>query len=202
MKLYYLKWLLTLLLYSGIIFSDGNVQTGEGKSIICSACHGPDGVSINQMWPNLAGQHTKYLIKELQDFKQGKSRNEPTMKAMVANLTDQDIEDIAAFYSAKPIANGKTAAKYVARGEGIYRRGDMKKRITACIACHGPDGKGNAIAGFPSLSGQNPLYTISQLKAFKNNTRTNDISSIMHDISGHMSDEDMEAVANYILGLH
>ncbi|MDF1757173.1 MAG: c-type cytochrome [Legionellaceae bacterium] len=188
-------------MFSGLIYATGSDKSGAEKSVICGACHGQEGISISPEWPNLAGQHQKYLIKELYDLKLGKTRNEPTMIGMLANLTPQDIEDLAAFYSKKSLPQPPASQKSYARGEEIYKSGDMKSRITACIACHGPDGRGNEDAGFPVLSGQNPKYTVKQLHAFKNKMRTNDISSIMHIISLHMSDEDMEAVANYIYQL-
>ena len=84
----------------------------------------------------------------------------------------------------------------------MYRGGDFNKHITACIACHGPKGTGNAQAGFPSISGQHAAYTIQQLQDFKEGKRKNDLNSIMRDISARMSIEDMEAVANYIAGLY
>ena len=121
---------------------------------------------------------------------------------MAINLSEQDMEDLAIFYAKQPIPQGKTAKKYLARGEQLYRGGDFSKHITACIACHGPKGTGNAQAGFPVVSGQQAAYTILQLEAFKSGQRSNDLNSIMHDISGRMSKEDMEAVANYMAGLY
>ena len=182
-------------------FAVGVYQAGQEKSITCAACHGATGVSINPIWPSLAGQHPGYLIKQLNDFKQ-KKRNNPLMSPMAINLSEQDMEDLAIFYAKQPIPQGKTAKKYLARGEQLYRGGDFSKHITACIACHGPKGTGNAQAGFPVVSGQQAAYTILQLEAFKSGQRSNDLNSIMHDISGRMSKEDMEAVANYMAGLY
>lgn len=172
------------------------------KSAVCAACHGAQGVSSNPQWPNLAGQHASYLIKQLHDFKKGITRNAATMTAVLANLNDQDMTELANFYSNQPIAEGETPEKFLKRGELLYRGGDFSKHITACIACHGPKGTGNAQAGFPVLTGQHAEYTIQQLQAFKDKKRTNDLNSIMRDISARMSQEDMEAVAYYIQGLH
>ncbi len=176
-------------------------QTGQEKSIICAGCHGPTGVSINPEWPNLAGQHARYLIKQLQDYKQAKTRNVPLMTAMVAQLSDDDIEALSDFYASQPIPKGKTPKQYAARGEALYRRGDLNKHITACIACHGPRGTGSAEAGFPVLSGQQAAYTVSQLQAFQEKKRSNDLNSIMRNISSHMNLDDMKAVAYYLAGL-
>ena len=172
------------------------------KRILCTACHGQDGISTNPQWPSLAGQHAPYLLKQLQDFKQGKTRDAATMRAIVASLSNEDMVELADFYAKLPLPQGKTPSKYLQRGEQLYRCGDFGKHITACIACHGPNGTGNAQAGFPALSGQHALYTIQQLQAFKDKTRTNDLNTIMGDISKRMSQEDMEAVAYYLQGLH
>lgn len=169
---------------------------------VCAACHGPQGISTNPEWPNLAGQQVKYLIKQLLDMKKGNLIDAPTMSALVRNLNQQDIDDLALYYAKMPLATGSTPKKFVARGEQIYRGGDFGKHITACIACHGPQGTGNAGAGFPSLSGQHAAYTLKQLQAFKNAQRKNDLNHIMQGISQRMSQEDMEAVAHYIEGLH
>ena len=200
MKLYYLKWFLCLFLFANAIFSAEDVSIGKSKAMICSACHGVDGVSINQDWPHLAGQHASYIVKQLQDYKAGVTRSDPSMTPFVANLTIADMQDIAKFYASLRKASCNKAID-LKRGMDIYRRGDVQKGITACIACHGPDGSGNSQAGFPLLSGQNAKYTIAQLKAFKDKKRQNDISAIMHDITGHMSDVDMQAVADYICAM-
>lgn len=172
------------------------------KAALCVACHGPQGNSSNPAWPNLAGQHPAYTLKQLRDMEPGKTRPAPTMSAIVATLSDEDRQQLAAYYASLPLAENTTPDAWLKRGESLYRGGDFDKRITACIACHGPQGTGNAQAGFPSLSGQNAAYTIAELQAFKNKTRHNDLNSIMEDISSRMDTNDMEAVAYYIQGLH
>jgi cytochrome c553 len=184
------------------VFAEGDYQAGQEKSTTCAACHGPTGVSVNPIWPNLAGQHAAYLVKQLHDFKAMQHRNAPTMAPMVANLNEQDIEDLAAFYARQPLPENTTPQQFLKRGEQLYRGGDFSKHISACIACHGPSGRGNAQANFPVLSGQQPAYTLQQLQAFKGKTRSNDLNSIMRSISARMSTEDMEAVAHYVAGLH
>lgn len=179
-----------------------NVNPAPEKATLCLACHGQQGISSNPEWPSIAGQHAKYLIKQLHDFKLGKSRNAPTMSAMVATLSDADMIILANYYSKLPLAEGSVPENYLKRGEQLYRGGDFDQHITACIACHGPKGTGNAEAGFPVLSGQHALYTIQQLQAFKEKKRTNDLNGIMQDISSKMNQEDMSAVAYYIQGLH
>lgn len=173
-----------------------------GKVALCIACHGQEGISTNPEWPSIAGQHASYLSKQLHDFKEGKTRNAATMTPLTAGLSDEDISELAAFYAKQTVPEGTTPEKYVKRGEQLYRGGDFEKHITACIACHGPRGTGNGQAGFPALSGQHAAYTIQQLQDFKDKKRSNDLNSIMRDISANMSQDDMEAVAYYIQGLH
>lgn len=169
----------------------------------CAACHGPTGVSHNPEWPNLAGQHPTYLVKQIRDFKSGQSRQSSLMApSMLNDLSEQDIQTLAVFYGNQPFPKNKTPKKYLSRGERLYRGGDRSKQITACIACHGPRGTGNEQAGFPAVRSQQPNYTIQQLKLFKSKARTNDLHAIMRDISQHMNDDDMRAVAYYMAGLH
>jgi len=172
------------------------------KAALCLACHGPLGNSSNPEWPNIAGQHANYLLKELQDYKKGKTRSAATMTSVVADLSDSDMQSLADYYSKQPLAENTVPKQYLQRGEQLYRGGDFDKHITACIACHGPQGTGNAQANFPVLSGQHAAYTIQQLQAFKDKTRHNDLNSIMQDISARMDKSDMEAVAYYVQGLH
>ncbi|KTD20166.1 c-type cytochrome [Legionella londiniensis] len=191
-----------LLLSAFLTHAVGNYQAGEEKSQVCAACHGTKGISTNPQWPSLAGQHAAYLAKQLRDFKADGQRPSAVMTPIANPLTEQDIEDLAIFYSQQPLPQEATPRQYLARGEQLYRGGDFAKHITACIACHGPNGMGNAQAMFPVLSGQMPQYTVKELQAFKENIRRNDLHSIMRDISQRMDKEDMEAVAYYVAGLH
>jgi len=172
------------------------------KATPCVACHGQQGISVNPLWPNLAGQHAAYLKKQLHDYKEGTKRSSAMMAALVAGLTETDMAELASFYSQQPLPEGKTPEKYVSLGERLYRGGDFDKHISACIACHGPTGAGNGQAGFPVLSGQQAPYTVQQLQDFKDKKRSNDLNSIMRDISARMSKDEMEAVAYYVQGLH
>jgi len=185
-----------------VIYAQDNAPSTANKALVCAACHGQQGNSVNPEWPNLAGQNTKYFVKQLKDFKNSSLRSAPTMSALLANFNEQDMDDLAAYYAKMPLAQGATPEKFLKRGELLYRGGDFGKRITACIACHGPKGTGNAQAGFPGLSGQHALYTLMQLRAFKDGKRRNDLNHIMQDISSRMDKDDMEAVAHYIEGLH
>ena len=78
----------------------GDAAAGKAKSGVCGACHGPDGNSSNPLWPNLAGQHAAYLIKQLKDFKSG-ARKDPVMAPMASPLSDQDMENLAAYFTSQ-----------------------------------------------------------------------------------------------------
>jgi cytochrome c553 len=184
-----------------VLYALGDPAAGKIKSTVCAACHGQEGISISPIWPNIAGQHASYLVKQLQNFKQDTDRNIPTMTPIAATLSEKDMEDLAAYYNRLPPYKGKMLDKYRVRGEQLYRAGDAEKHITACIACHGPKGTGNAFAGFPLLAGQRAEYTILQLQAFKEGKRANDLQEIMRDISGRMSQDDIETIAHYLEGL-
>lgn len=180
----------------------GNASAGQGKAAICSACHNMDGNSVVPTWPHLAGQHEQYIVKQLADFKAGVRRDE-TMDGMVAPLTDEDIADLAAWFSSQKANIGAaTDAEKAAEGATLYRAGNMDKGISACMACHGPNGSGNPAAKFPSLAGQHTVYTIKALKDFRDGTRSNDPGNMMGAIAAKMSDAEIEMVAEYIAGLH
>ncbi len=184
----------------------GDAEAGKGKAAICAACHGADGNSFNASWPKLAGQNEKYLVKQLKAFKAGKDGGRATsasvqMYGMAAGLSDQDMADIAAYYASQKVKPGVAADDLVEKGQNIYRGGITDTKIMACAACHGPAGKGNADAGYPSLAGQHAVYTLSQLKAFHSGERSNDPNAMMSGLVPKLTDADMKAVAEYIQGL-
>jgi cytochrome c553 len=198
------KWVL-LTVVMGFISSPITTHAASKRPDIiqtCVACHGPRGISADPQWPNLAGQHASYLRKQLRDYKAGKYRDTAMMSGIAAGLSYQEIDLIATYYAKLTRGEGATPLKYRALGERLYRGGDFAKGITACIACHGPKGTGNAEAGFPVVAGQRAEYTIQQLQAFKSKSRRNDLNQIMQDICARMSPEDMVAVAYYMQGLY
>lgn len=180
----------------------GDAKAGQTKAGVCFGCHGVNGVSTNPAWPKLAGQHEKYIAKQLADFKAGKTRKDPIMSGQAAALSEQDMADLAAFFAKQKAAMGKADKAKVALGEKIYRGGNSSKGVAACMGCHTPNGKGNPAAGFPALSGQHATYTIKALKDFRSGARANDINGMMRNVAKKMSDKEIEAVASYISGLH
>lgn len=181
--------------------SAGNPQSGQSKAVVCSACHGENGQSINPLWPNLAGQHAAYLAQQLHHYQKGSDRSSPVMTPLVSQLSAEDIQDLAAFYAQKPLSPSIPNPTPVPRGEQLYREGDIKIHIPACITCHGPDGRGAAQAGFPMISHQQPDYLIQQLQAFKAGTRRTDPLEIMRTICAKLTEKDMQELAKYIGGL-
>ncbi|MEE9552595.1 MAG: c-type cytochrome [Gammaproteobacteria bacterium] len=196
-----------LLAFLGLVFTpydghaEGDPDVGKQKSQICAACHGADGNSTTPIWPKLAGQHTDYIIKQLQDFQSGTRKN-AQMSPMTANLSEQDIADLAAYYSSQKAAHGTVDPSMLELGEKVYRAGNTDAGVPACVACHGPTGRGNPAAYYPALSGQHADYTQLQLNAFRDSKRTNDRSEVMRTVVGRMTGEEIKAVSEYIQGLH
>lgn len=176
-----------------------DLAAGEATAgAICAGCHMPDGNSVADMFPKLAGQHAQYLTKQLKDYKSG-ARSDATMTGMAATLaTDADIANVAAFFASKTITPATADSSKVALGQAIYRGGNTTTKLPACMGCHGPNGTGNPTAKFPSLAGQHAAYTIKQLQAFRDNTRSNDMNKMMRGVAIKMTNAEIEAVANYI----
>ena len=167
----------------------------------CASCHNADGNSTIAANPKLAQQHPEYILKQLEDFKSGKRKNS-VMSPMAANLSDQDMRDIAWFVASKKVKTGFSKSKdTVALGEKIYRGGIGERSIPACAGCHSPNGAGLP-AQYPRLGGQNADYTVAQLKAFRGDgtpVRTN--SGPMTGVAAKLNDREIAAVADYIAGL-
>lgn len=180
---------------------DADAAAGRDKAAACAACHGPAGISIAPTFPNLAGQQASYLAKQIMDIRDA-TRSVPQMAGQVDNFSDQDAWDVAIYFAGQEPAVGQADPALVERGEALYRAGDLAKGIPACAACHTPTGAGIGSAVYPALSGQHAGYIESTLKAFAAGDRTNDPNGVMGDIAAKMSDADMAAAANYVLGLH
>ena len=193
---------LVAVLSLGSVHAAGDAGAGKAKAAPCAGCHGADGNSANPEWPHLAGQHENYLVKQLLNFKSGERVN-ALMAGQVAALSEQDMADLAAYYASLTGAGtgGADPAK-VGMGETLYRAGNAASGVSACIACHGPNGAGNPLANFPSLGGQHATYTAIQLKAYRAGERANDAGQMMRGVAAKLTDQEIEAVAQYIQGLH
>ncbi len=179
----------------------GNAAAGKAKAAACAACHGADGNGgADPTWPKLAGQDPDYLLKQLQDFKSGARKN-PIMNGMAAPLSPQDIKDLAAYFASQKIKPGVARTAALAKvGGRVYRGGNAKTGVSACMSCHGPSGHGIP-PRFPRVSGQNAAYTANQLLAFKSGQRSND-GDIMTRIAFRMTQKEIDAVSEYMAGLH
>ena len=180
----------------------GDAAAGQAKTAVCGACHGPDGNSLAPNFPKLAGQGQRYLLKQLHEIKDGR-RVVLEMTGLLTNLNEQDLADIAAYYANQKGSVGAADEKLVARGEALFRGGKLNEGMPACTGCHSPNGIGNAAAGFPHLGGQHADYIKKQLTAFREGERTNDGDTmVMRSIAAKLSNKDIEALSQYIQGLH
>lgn len=205
-NLFKLGWVISGLLLAGMAVAADKVAApvAEKKTAehivqtVCAACHAPDGNSVITLNPKLAGQHPEYLFKQLNNFKEG-GRANAVMSGMVANLSPEDMQNLAQYFSvqtitlAKAKSNGKGSL-----GEKIYRGGIAKTNVPACAACHGANGAGLP-KQFPRLASQHADYTYQQLKTFRTGERAN--APMMKVIAAKMTDAEMQAVADYIQGL-
>lgn len=180
----------------------GDAAAGQAKSITCAACHGADGNSVNPVWPSIAGQHPTYILEQLQAFKSG-VRSEPLMLGQVMLLSDEDMANLAVYYAEKPAAAKSVAdPDIVDLGARLYRGGDSEDNTAACIACHGPTGRGNPAASVPSIKGQYAVYAAAQLRAYASGARTSDgPTRVMRDIAAKLNEAEILAVTSYMQGL-
>ncbi|WP_137886068.1 cytochrome c [Pseudomonas sp. 2FE] len=199
------KVLVSLLLtlgISGMAHAAGDATAGQGKAAVCGACHGADGNSPAPNFPKLAGQGERYLLKQMHDIKSG-NRQVLEMTGLLTNVSDEDLQDIAAYFASQKMSVGAADPKLVARGEALFRGGKLDQGMPACTGCHSPNGAGNAAAGFPQLGGQHATYVAKQLTNFREGERTNDGDSlVMRSIAAKLSNKDIAAVSSYIQGLH
>lgn len=190
----------------------GDAEAGKQKAAACAACHGADGNSVNPEWPKLAGQHAGYMVAQLKHFAKPQA-DSPRFNALMygqsTGLSEQDRKDLAAYYEQQTITQGQADPQLVARGEKIYRGGIAEKNVAACIACHGPSGEGNAAANYPAVASQHATYLVNQLKAYKlgmkdpaaAGARSSDPNQMMRNTAANLTEEDMQAVAQYMQGL-
>jgi cytochrome c553 len=186
---------------AGSVAAAGNAAAGKNKSAVCAGCHGVDGNSAAPNFPKLAAQDAQYTAKQLADFKSG-ARKDPIMAGMAAGLSRKDMNDIGAYYASQKRNAGTPGAGTDAlkKAERLYRGGNAKSGISACMACHGPAGVGIP-PRFPAVSGQHAAYSQKQLLDFKTGIRSND-GEVMTQIAFRLSEAEIKAVSEYMAGLH
>lgn len=180
-----------------------DLQAGEEASAICLGCHAADGSTLLPEYPSLAGQNEKYLIKQMHLIRSGE-REVLLMAGQLDTMSDDTIADIAAWYASLTPRQGQAEEINLEIGEKIYRAGIADKSVSACTACHGPSGKGNAPAGFPSLKGLSREYLVQQLTAYREELRLSDedVGGMMRQTAHSLTDGEIEAVANYVSGVY
>ena len=197
--------------------AEGNIKAGQNKAESCAGCHGEKGNSMVPTYPKLAEQHVSYLTKQLLAFKDG-SRKDAMMEPMVMALSEDDFNDLSAFYANQKISTNELPILdeddedegeesthdplemdvLLAKGKDLYQNGDLVREVSACIACHGPSGEGNRPASFPALKSQHADYLIKSLTDFKTGSRSNNPDNMMHMIATKMTVEEIKAVSYYI----
>lgn len=190
------------------VSAQGDPAAGKQKAATCAACHNADGNSAVAQYPKLAGQHEGYLAKQLANFKAANTpdskdvkRVNAIMNGMAMPLSDQDMQDLAAYFASQETTRGQADPALVDLGRELYMGGNLANGVSACAGCHGPEGKGNPAASFPALAGQHTEYLETQLKAFRSYERANDPGQMMRNIAAKMTDQEIKAVASYIQGL-
>lgn len=193
----------------------GDPKAGATKAGACAACHGLDGNASDAIYPKLAGQHERYIWRQLHLFKTGQREN-AMMSPMAAPLSGQDMRDIGAYFATQHggagladdsvIKDGPNASrKYWQVGERVFRAGRAADKVPACIACHGPAGRGNPGPSYPQLGGQHAKYTVARLQYFRSggvSGKDKDANTVMTDVAKNLTDEDIQGLATYIEGLH
>lgn len=192
--------LVAVLGWSAPTLAAGSKEAGQAKSVTCMACHGADGNSPNPEWPNIAGQHAGYIEQQLKLFRSGERQN-ALMSPMAMILSDEDIADLAAYFSSQTVRGGEAEPSKVAAGQQMYRAGNASNNLMACTACHGPTGRGNPLANYPALQGQHAVYVATQLRAYRAGERGTDQNQMMRNVAALLSDEEIDAVASFIQGL-
>jgi len=189
---------LSLLTLSFAVFSQAD--EARAKKIIsgsCFLCHGAEGESSSEVFPRLAGQHSEYIAKQLENFKSGK-RKSSAMASMVEKLTADEMLAIGLFFEKQSVAAEPAKDKSLAAvGQYIFHNGNKFSGVAACASCHGAEAKGTV--SLPRLASQYAVYTETQLKQFNTRERNND-NAVMHAIVSKMTPLEMAAVAEYLSG--
>lgn len=212
MKIIFFIYGLTAIFLTTPAWAGGDAGAGKLKTASCAGCHGQDGNSAIASFPKLAGLGEKYLTAQLRHIKAGE-RVIVEMTGLLDYMSDQDLQDMAAYYNSKniQISGAKEITllgmddpqEVLDLGENLYRAGNIKTGVAACIACHSPSGKGNGPAGYPALGGQYAEYTEKQLLAYRNGERNSGANAkIMQGVAKALSDKEIKALANYISGLN
>lgn len=208
------KVIVSLLLGLGVLANanaQGDAEAGKAKAATCAACHGATGHSAVDTYPNLAGQHADYIVKQLKAFKDGSTRNDPVMAPMAAGLSEQDMQDLGAYFASQPLTAASASASAgdaaapaavvtaaivgdAAAGKYLYENGDESRAIGACVGCHGKDGESKVLI-YPNLAKQHPEYIEKQLNSFKSGDRANNYA--MGQFAGPLTEQEIADLGAY-----
>ncbi|WP_298218737.1 c-type cytochrome [Halothiobacillus sp.] len=186
---------------SSSALAGGDVAAGLQASKTCAACHGADGNSMVPTFPSIAGQPAGYLAEQLRAFRDGKRVN-ALMSLQAKDLTDQQIEDLGAYFAAQKRVVKAASTEDSIPGAHLWKFGGHSNTVAACAACHGPKGQGNQPAGFPALRGLTPQYITESLMAYRKDERKTEHADIMVSIASKLSDDDIKDVAQHIATFH
>lgn len=181
----------------------GDPEAGEQKAAVCAACHGQGGANpVMGVYPKLSGLGEKYLYRQLTLIQSGE-RQIAEMTGILDNMSDQDLQDLAAYFDSQEMVVSQADPDLIERGEALYRGGNMASGVPSCAGCHSPRGDGNEPAGYPMIGGQSAEYVAKQLKAYRSGERdSGNNASIMIDVASKLTDDEIEALANYVSGLN
>jgi cytochrome c553 len=185
-------------------FTGGSAEAGAGKAAVCGACHGPGGNSSNPEWPKLAGQNASYVYAQLKMLKSGE-RKAPVMNAQAANLSDEDMKDLAAYFATQKATPGVASPASIKVAQKLYRGGDAARGLPACAACHGPQGHGNAGAAYPRIGGQHAKYVgkiLRDLRGVAGAPIPHQNLVTMSTVASKLTDAEIDALASYVNGLN
>lgn len=177
----------------------------RGKQVatnVCASCHAIDGNSGVATYPRLAGQNPFYIENNVKAIRDGK-RVEGSAKEMrdsIGSISDQDVRDVALYFSKQYPKSGEVNPKLDPENEGakIFRGGIAARKVPACMSCHGPNGAGLPNE-YPRISGQHMGYVETQLKAYRDGVRKN---AKMEKVAKMLSDDEIKKVSNFIQGTY
>ncbi|MBR7059838.1 MAG: cytochrome c4 [Neisseriaceae bacterium] len=204
---------LVITLFATNVFAAPDLENGKQiAENVCAACHAADGNSPISIYPRLAGQHAAYTAEHVKYIRDGSRAWGDMVITMVPNvegMSDQEIEDVSAYYALQVSLTGEADAdpEKLKAGQDIYRGGILAQKVPACMACHGPNGAGipaasvakDGVLAYPRISGQHKDYVVAQMQAFRDGSRQH---GMMSTIGNRMTDQQIDDVANYIQGLH
>ncbi len=195
----------------------GDPKAGATKASACGACHGADGNSTDSLYPKIAGQHELFIATQLKKYKSGERVN-AVMLGFAQALSAQDMRDIGAYFATTVVTPGIASDQAVVQGEpqtfaqlgeSLYRGGDRGANLVACMACHGPTGRGVPGPSYPSIGGQHAAYTAARLKSLRDEMQCADATLVgdthanaMACVADRLSDRHIQALSTYIEGLH